>query len=84
MYNRLMNEREINVKAGDRVDVQGHEGVVTDVYHGIDKQWNGKEYEEVKGTESTFVEVHFDETDDLSNTGYDNEWYGGYTVIEEA
>lgn len=84
MYNRLMNDKEINVKVGDRVVVQGYTGTVTDVYHSIKTEWNGTEYVEVAGTEGTQVQVHFDEENNggiARYVQYQNGWYGGYTVI---
>lgn len=84
MFNRLMADREINVKVGDRVAVQGYKGTVIDVYHSIKTEWNGTEYVEVAGTEGTQVQVHFDEKDNygIAEYGqYQDGWYGGYTVI---
>lgn len=79
MYNKFMDEKEINVKVGDRVNVQGWIGTVTEVFHSINKEWNGKEYVEVPGTESTTVTVHFD---DAGIGGqYQDGHYGGYWVI---
>lgn len=83
MFNKFMNEKEINVKVGDRVVVQGYKGTVTEVFHGIKKEWNGTEYVEVAGTESTTVQVHFDENYDIAKTAYQDGHYGGYEVIEE-
>ncbi len=85
MFNRLMNDKEINVKVGDRVSVQGYKGVVTDVHHGIETEWNGTEYVEVAGSESTTVQVHFDEENNygIAEYGqYQDGWYGGYVVTE--
>ena len=85
MYNKFMNDKELNVKVGDRVYVQAYKGTVTDIYHGIDTEWNGHEYVEVKGTESTTVQVHFDEEDNggISNYGqYQDGWYGGFYIID--
>jgi hypothetical protein len=85
MYNRLMSEKEINVKVGDRVSVQGYRGTVTDVHHGYDTKWNGTEYAIVEGSESTSVQVHFDESDNygIAQYGqYQDGWYGGYTIID--
>ena len=85
MFNRLMNDKELNVKVGDRVTVQGFKGTVTGVSHDIKKEWNGTEYVDVPGTESTTVQVHFDETDNygIAEYGqYQDGWYGGYTVTE--
>ena len=83
MYNRLMSEKEINVKIGDRVSVQGFKGTVTEVYHSVRKEWNGTEYVEVEGTESTTVQVHFDEDNNygIAKAVYQDGHYGGYEVI---
>ena len=84
MYNRLMADKEINVKVGDRVAVQGYTGTVTDIHHGFDTEWNGTEYVKVEGSESTSVQVHFDEKDNygIAEYGqYQDCWYGGYVVI---
>ena len=81
MYNHLMAEKEINVKVGDRVSVQGNEGIVTKVIRTSDTEWNGSEYVVVPDTESTTVRVHF--TGALAEWGqYQDGNYGGYTVIE--
>lgn len=81
MYNKFMSEKELNVKVGDKVLVQGNEGIVTEVYHNIDKEWNGREYVEVEGSESTSARVSF--INDLANWGqYQDGVYGGFTVIE--
>ena len=81
MYNRLMNERELNVKVGDKVAVQGNRGIVTEVFHTHDTEWNGKEYAKVPGSESTSVRVNF--TGELARWGqYQNGIYGGYTVVQ--
>lgn len=79
-----MEEKEINVKVGDRVIVQGNKGTVTEVFHSIDKEWNGSEYAEVAGTERTTVTVHFDADTWIAEQGYSqyqDGHYGGYTVI---
>ena len=81
MYNKFMKNKEINVKVGDTVSVQGNIGTVTEVFHNTKKEWNGKEYVKVEGSESTCVRVHF--TGELANWGqYQDEVYGIYTVIE--
>ena len=85
MFNRLMDDKELNVKVGDRVSVQGYRGTVTDVRRGIHTEWDGEKYAEVKGTEYTDVQVHFDEKDNygIHEYGqYQDGWYGGYVVIE--
>lgn len=84
MYNKFMEEKEINVKVGDRVAVQGLRGTVTEVFHRIDTEWNGTEYVNVAGTESTSVKVHFDADTWVVEQGYgqyQDGVYGGYTVI---
>lgn len=84
MYNKFMEEKEINVKVGDRVSVQGLTGIVTEVFHGIEKEWNGTEYVKVPGTESTSVTVHFDKDTWVAKEGYgqyQDGHYGGYVVI---
>lgn len=85
MFNKYMNDKELNVKVGDKVSVQGYRGTVTDVAHGINTKWNGAEYAEVKGTEWTAVQVHFDKENNhgIAEYGqYQDGWYGGYKVIE--
>ncbi len=85
MYNKFMNEKEINVKIGDRVNVQGLIGTVTEVHRSIDREWNGTEYAVVEGTERTTVTVHFDEDTWVARDGYgqyQDGHYGGYTVVE--
>lgn len=80
MYNKFMNDKEINVKVGDRVSVQGNHGVVTKVIKGVEKEWNGKEYVLVAGKEFTNVRVHFD--GELAKWGqYQDGEYGGFTVL---
>lgn len=82
MYNKFMAEKEINVKVGDRVAVQGYRGTVLEVKKGFDKEWNGAEYVKVEGTDFTNVKVHFDESQDIAKFGqYQNGDYGMYTVI---
>ncbi len=84
MYNKFMEEKEINVKVGDKVVVQGLRGTVTEVFHSIDKEWNGTEYVELEGTERTTVTVHFDENTWVVQEGYgqyQDGHYGMYTVI---
>lgn len=85
MYNKLMAEKEINVKVGDKVMVQGFKGIVTDVAHTIKTEWDGTAYVEVEGTEGTQVQVHFDEENNygIAEYGqYQDGWYGGYVVTE--
>lgn len=80
MYNKFMNDKEINVKVGDRVSVQGNRGVVTEVIHGFDWGWNGKEYVKVPNSDFTNVRVHFD--GELAKWGqYQDGEYGGFTVL---
>lgn len=81
MYNKFMNEKELNVKIGDKVSVQGNRGIVTKVFRGYKKEWNGAEYVKVEGTEYTDVRVHF--TGELARWGqYQDGVYGGFVVIE--
>ena len=81
MYNKLMDSKELNVKVGDRVSVQGNRGVVTEVFHGHHTEWNGSEYVKVDGSEYTNVRVHFE--GELARWGqYQDGVYGGYVVIE--
>lgn len=82
MFNKFLGERELNVKVGDLVVVQGNRGIVTDVYHGIKTEWNGEKYVEIPGTESTTVRVHFE--GELARWGqYQDGYYGGFTVIDD-
>ncbi len=80
MKNTLMQEKELNVKTGDRVVIYGWKGTVTEVYHTIDKKWNGTEYEEISGSESTSVKVAFDDPEKIGYQ-YEGGVFGGYTVI---
>lgn len=85
MFNKYMTDKEINVKVGDRVCVQGYRGTVTDVCHSIKQEWNGEAYVDIEGTESTTVQVHFDEENNynIAQYGqYQDGWYGGYTIID--
>ncbi len=80
MYNRLMQAKELNVKVGDTVSVQGNRGIVTEVLHHFDTEWNGKEYVKVADSDGTSIRVHF--TGELANWGqYQDGVYGGYTVL---
>ena len=80
MFNKYMDSKELNVKVGDRVSVQGNRGVVTKVIKGINKEWNGKEYAAVPGTEYTDVQVHFG--GELARWGqYQDGVYGCFTVL---
>ena len=82
MFNKFMNDKEINVKIGDRVAVMGNEGIVTEVFKGFRKEWNGKEYVNIPGSEWTNVQVHF--TGELAKWGqYQDGEYSDYTVIEK-
>lgn len=83
MYNKFMDEKDLKVKIGDKVAVQGNRGIVTEVFHTIKKEWNGSEYVDVAGTESTSVRVHFE--GELAHWGqYQDGVYGGFTIVEEA
>lgn len=80
MYNKFMAAKELNVKEGDIVAVQGNRGIVTEVLRGNDVEWNGREYVDVEGTEYTNVRVCF--TGDIAQWGqYQDGVYGGYTVL---
>lgn len=82
MYNKFMQEKELNVQVGDIVSVQGNRGIVTEVFRGYETEWNGAEYAKIEGTDYTNVKVHF--TDELANWGqYQDGVYGLYTVIDE-
>ena len=81
MYNRLLKEKELKVKVGDKVMVQGNPGTVTEVLKGHDTEWNGKEYAKVPDSEYTRVRVHF--TGELAAWGqYQDGVYGGFTVVK--
>lgn len=85
MKNSYMDEREINVKVGDRVVSHGNRGTVTRVYRGVDKEWNGSEYVPIPGSEFTQVDIHFDEDSELIQNGYfqyQDGTYGEYYVID--
>jgi hypothetical protein len=80
MKNIYMEEKELNVKVGDRVCVQGNEGIVTEVFRGYSKEWNGKEYVKAEGSDYTDVRVHF--TGELARWGqYQDGVYGGFVVL---
>ena len=86
MYNKFMDKKELNVKVGDRVTSHGYKGTVTEVYKTIKQEWNRIErrYEDVPGTESTSVKIHFDEDSELIRTGYmqyQDGVYGEFYVI---
>lgn len=82
MYNRFLGPRELAVKAGDRVAVQGYHGTVLEVHRGHRKEWNGTEYAPVPGGDWTSVTVHFDETEDVARFGqYQNGEYGDFKVL---
>lgn len=83
MYNKFMRAEDLAVKVGDTVMVYGNKGIVTEVFHDIDTEWNGKEYVEIAGTESTAVRVHF--TGELASWGqYQDKFYGGFAVVGQA
>lgn len=82
MFNKFMDQKELNVKVGDRVVVQGNRGIVTEVFHGIKTEWNGEKYVEIPGTESTAVRVHFE--GNLASWGqYQDGVYGGFAIIDD-
>lgn len=83
MLDCFLGERELKVKVGDRVSVQGHRGIVTEVFHYVKKEWNGREYVPIPGKEGTDVKVHFGSDDELSKWGqYQDGVYGGFVVID--
>ena len=82
MFNKYMQERELNVKVGDEVSVQGNAGIVTEVIKSIKTNWNGNRYVEIAGTESTSVRVHF--SGNLAGTVFQDGVYGGYIVTKQA
>lgn len=83
MINKFMNEKELRVKVGDKVAVEGNRGIVTEVFHTFATEWNGKEYVKVTDSDCTSVRVHFE--GELAKWGqYQDGVYGGFTVIEEA
>ena len=82
MYNKYMTKEQLNVKVGDRVRIAGFWiGTVTEVCKSIEKKWNGTEYEEVKGTESTAVKVHFDNPKEIGYQ-YQDSHYGNYEIVK--
>ena len=83
MYNKYMNDKEINVKIGDRVKLTGGiTGTVIKVYKGNDKTWNGSFYEDVPETEYTQVKVHLDDIAvNQVGTQYQDGIYGGFWII---
>ena len=83
MYNKYLSQEDLNVKVGDKVKVTScHEGIVTEVFKGIEKEWDGSSYIGKPGTEWTQVRVHFN--DELAEFGqYQDAVYGGFNVIKE-
>ena len=81
MTNTLMTEKELNVKAGDRVRVHGYVGTCVEVH----------KYTARSGEDCTSIQVKFDEMQtygtnkiykcDLVGTAYDMGEYGQYTVL---
>lgn len=83
MYNKFMNERELKVKVGDKVAVEGNRGYVTEVFHTFKTEWDGEKYVKIEGSDSTSVRVHFEGS--LASWGqYQDGVYGGFSIIEEA
>lgn len=69
MLNTFLTDKEIIVKVGDRVAVQGYRGFVTEV---------------IKTASSTNVRVHFDESEAIAvYNQYQDKIFGGFTVINE-
>lgn len=81
MYDKFLSAKQLNVKVGDIVSVQGNRGIVTEVMKHNDVEWNGKEYVKVEGSEGTSVRVHF--TGELAEwSQYQDGVYGDWAVIE--
>ena len=85
MYIKYMKEnglvKELNVKIGDKVSIQGNEGFVTEVIKGHETEWNGKEYVKIEGSDYAHVRVHF--TGELASWGqYQDGVYGGFVVLD--
>ena len=74
-----MNEKEINVKVGDKVVAHGYKGTVTEVFKGYNVQWDGKDYIKVANSDYTNVTIKFD--DSSVGSQYQNGQYGEFTVI---
>ena len=68
MKNTMMNERELNVKVGDMVSVQGNRGTVLEV---------------IRHNDATYVRVHFTGYL-AEFGQYQDSVYGGFEVVEEA
>lgn len=66
MKNAFMKDKELNVKAGDKVSVLGNIGIVTEV---------------IKKEDWTGVRVHFG-GDLANYGQYQDQVYGGYVVID--
>lgn len=65
MWNETKNrENAMNVKIGDKCHVEGNPGTVT----GVSRPDN----------EHTYIRVQFDESTGLTNTAYNNAWYGSF------
>lgn len=65
MFNKFLDEKELNVKPGDIVSIQGNEGIVLKVY---------------RVNESTDVKVHFTGPISIYKQ-YQDKIYGGFKVI---
>ena len=87
MYKKFHTPRELAVQPGDRVAVQGYRGTVLEVIHTPNKkEWDAqaRAYVDIPDTESLYVTVHFDESQDIARYGqYQNGCYGGFTVIDD-
>ena len=73
--------KAIGIKKGERVNVWGHIGTVTDVYHGINHEWKNGLFYEIPGTEYEQVTVAFDEGDSWKDTKWDGETFGDFERI---
>lgn len=62
-----MESKRVNeFKAGDKIRVQGYDGIVLEVAA-----------EDRDGIACTYLKVKFNDDCDIANTAYDCGWYGG-------
>lgn len=83
MYNKFMNEAQLNVKVGDRVNVHGYTGTVTKVIKGFSIEWNGTEYVGNPDKAYTNIQVHFDNVKEIGYQYQDGQ-YGDFAYLQEA
>ena len=67
MYNKFLDAKELNVKIGDKVLVQGNKGIVTDV---------------IQDADTTDVRVHFTNELAMYGQ-YQDKIYGIFKVVSE-